>query len=209
MRIVKIVTKADYAAVAFSSIDKQSRCWDAQWLDKSVDISAVSACKLIIYSAGLSISCLYRSCTCRSCKVPSINVVIDILFPKKTKEEFQPFDAEIVAASTQRGLDAVQAREAWAVLATREGWEKLPRYAVGVSSGATMVTSDSQLLPSNTNEHLPGVKCEAESSVVQIRAAAPRALSKRVKVCMPYPLLCCNRCCSWHSGCSWMVLCLR
>ena len=33
----------------------------------------------------------------------------------------------------------VQVREAWAVLAAREGWEKLPKYALGVSSGASMV----------------------------------------------------------------------
>ena len=32
-----------------------------------------------------------------------------------------------------------QVREAWAVLAAREGWEKLPKYALGVSSGASMV----------------------------------------------------------------------
>ena len=41
MRIVKMVTKAEYAAVAFSSADKQSRCWDAQWLERSVDLPAV------------------------------------------------------------------------------------------------------------------------------------------------------------------------
>ena len=32
-----------------------------------------------------------------------------------------------------------QVREAWAVLAARENWEKLPKYALGVSSGASMV----------------------------------------------------------------------
>ena len=32
-----------------------------------------------------------------------------------------------------------QVREAWAALAAREGWEKLPKYALGVSSGASMV----------------------------------------------------------------------
>ena len=41
MRIVKMVTKAEYAAVAFSSTDKQNRCWDAQWLEQSVDLAAV------------------------------------------------------------------------------------------------------------------------------------------------------------------------
>ncbi|CAK0738447.1 hypothetical protein CVIRNUC_001044 [Coccomyxa viridis] len=71
VRIVRMVTKAEYAAVAFSSTDKQNRCWDAQWLEQSVDLSAV--------------------------------------------------------------------REAWAVLAARENWEKLPKYALGVSSGASMV----------------------------------------------------------------------
>lgn len=64
MRIVRIVTKADYAAVAFSSIDKQSHCWDAQWLDKSVDMPAVRACKVTVYSAAVFISCVYRSCRC-------------------------------------------------------------------------------------------------------------------------------------------------
>lgn len=32
-----------------------------------------------------------------------------------------------------------QVKQAWAVLAAREGWEKLPKYALGVSSGASMV----------------------------------------------------------------------
>jgi len=41
MRVVKAVLKADYAALAFSSKDKQSRCYDGQWLDKSEDIPAV------------------------------------------------------------------------------------------------------------------------------------------------------------------------
>ena len=41
MRVVKAVLKADYAALAFSSADMQSRCYDAQWLDKSEDIPAV------------------------------------------------------------------------------------------------------------------------------------------------------------------------
>jgi hypothetical protein len=59
MRIVRSVTRADHAAVAFSSVDRQSRCWDAQWLDKSVDIPAVSACmlKLTSYSTGLLVIC--------------------------------------------------------------------------------------------------------------------------------------------------------
>ena len=43
MRVVKAVLKADYAAVAFSSADKQSRCYDAQWLDKSEDVAAVGS----------------------------------------------------------------------------------------------------------------------------------------------------------------------
>ncbi len=34
-----------------------------------------------------------------------------------------------------------QVKEAWAVVAAREGWEKLPKYALGVSSGASMVHS--------------------------------------------------------------------
>ena len=38
---MRMVTKAEYAAVAFSSTDKQNRCWDAQWLEQSVDLSAV------------------------------------------------------------------------------------------------------------------------------------------------------------------------
>lgn len=42
LRVVRTVTKADYVAVAFTSADRQSRCWDAQWLDKSMDIPAVS-----------------------------------------------------------------------------------------------------------------------------------------------------------------------
>ena len=32
-----------------------------------------------------------------------------------------------------------QVKEAWGALAAREGWEKLPKYALGVSSGASMV----------------------------------------------------------------------
>ena len=64
MRIVRIVTKADYAAVAFSSIDTQSHCWDAQWLDKSVDMPAVRTCKITVYSAAVFISCVCRSCRC-------------------------------------------------------------------------------------------------------------------------------------------------
>ena len=52
VRIVKMVTKAEYAAVAFSSTDKQNRCWDAQWLEQSVDLPAVglhlsSACTVV------------------------------------------------------------------------------------------------------------------------------------------------------------------
>lgn len=40
--MVRAVVKRDYAAVAFSSADRQSRCWDAQGPDHSVDIPAVS-----------------------------------------------------------------------------------------------------------------------------------------------------------------------
>jgi len=32
-----------------------------------------------------------------------------------------------------------QVKEVWALLSGREGWEKLPKYALGVSSGAAMV----------------------------------------------------------------------
>ena len=39
---MRTAVRMDYAAVAFSSIDKQSRCWDAQELDRSLDIPAVS-----------------------------------------------------------------------------------------------------------------------------------------------------------------------
>ena len=38
---MRMVLKAEYAAVAFSSTDKQNRCWDAQWLEQSVDLPAV------------------------------------------------------------------------------------------------------------------------------------------------------------------------
>ena len=41
---MKMVTKAEYIAVAFSSTDKQNRCWDAQWLERSMDLPAVSSC---------------------------------------------------------------------------------------------------------------------------------------------------------------------
>ncbi len=44
MRVVRTAVRMDYAAVAFSSADKQSRCWDAQALDRSVDIPAVGTC---------------------------------------------------------------------------------------------------------------------------------------------------------------------
>ena len=33
----------------------------------------------------------------------------------------------------------LQVRAAWNVLAAREGWDKLPVYALGASSGAAMV----------------------------------------------------------------------
>lgn len=33
-----------------------------------------------------------------------------------------------------------QVKRAWAVLSGRESWEKLPKYALGVSSGAAMVS---------------------------------------------------------------------
>jgi len=33
-----------------------------------------------------------------------------------------------------------QVMKVWAVLSGREGWEKLPKYALGVSSGASMVS---------------------------------------------------------------------
>ena len=39
---MRTVVRMDYAAVAFSSANKQSRCWDAEELDRSMDISAVS-----------------------------------------------------------------------------------------------------------------------------------------------------------------------
>ena len=45
-------------------------------------------------------------------------------------------------------------KDAWAVLAAREGWEKLPKYALGVSSGASMVRSCS--LPAD----IPSASCD-------------------------------------------------
>ena len=42
--MVRTAVRMDYAAVAFSSADRQSRCWDAQALDRSVDIPAVGTC---------------------------------------------------------------------------------------------------------------------------------------------------------------------
>lgn len=39
--IVKTARAFSYVPVAFSSADRDSRCWDAQWLDKSRDIPAV------------------------------------------------------------------------------------------------------------------------------------------------------------------------
>ena len=49
-RLVRTARKFSYVPVAFSSADKESRCWDAQWLDKSRDIAAVRA--------GCSFSCM-------------------------------------------------------------------------------------------------------------------------------------------------------
>ncbi|CAL8463648.1 g3182 [Coccomyxa elongata] len=71
MAIVKTSLARSYVPLAFSSSDKSNRCWDAQWLDKSVDIPNV--------------------------------------------------------------------RETFQKLAARERWEKLPVYALGASSGASMV----------------------------------------------------------------------
>ena len=48
-----------------------------------------------------------------------------------------------------------QVREAWGVLAAREGWEKLPKYALGVSSGASMVRHHAVALsPQHSGMHL-------------------------------------------------------
>lgn len=41
MAIVKVALGKSYVPVAFSSSDKENRCWDAQWLDKSTDIAKV------------------------------------------------------------------------------------------------------------------------------------------------------------------------
>ena len=39
--MVRTAVRMDYAAVAFSSMDRQSRCWDAEGLHRSMDIPAV------------------------------------------------------------------------------------------------------------------------------------------------------------------------
>jgi hypothetical protein len=41
MAIVKKALARSYVPVAFSSADKDNRCWDGQWLDQSVDIPEV------------------------------------------------------------------------------------------------------------------------------------------------------------------------
>ena len=38
---MRTAVRMDYAAVAFSSMDRQSRCWDAEGLHRSMDIPAV------------------------------------------------------------------------------------------------------------------------------------------------------------------------
>ena len=41
MAIVRTALARSYVPIAFSSSDKDNRCWDAQWLDKSLDIPNV------------------------------------------------------------------------------------------------------------------------------------------------------------------------
>lgn len=41
MAIVKTAVARSYVPIAFSSSDETNRCWDAQWLDKSLDIPNV------------------------------------------------------------------------------------------------------------------------------------------------------------------------
>ena len=51
---MRMVTRAEYAAVAFSSTDKQNRCWDAQWLEQSVDLPAVGLHFFLRLCSGIS-----------------------------------------------------------------------------------------------------------------------------------------------------------
>ena len=46
--MVRTAVRMDYAAVAFSSAERQSRCWDAQALDRSLDIPAVRHLSLLL-----------------------------------------------------------------------------------------------------------------------------------------------------------------
>ena len=130
--------------VAFSSAERESRCWDGQWLDKSRDIAAVRVC-------GLPCSCIPASVH------PATAPLAAMRTPALARAAIWE---EALAACCPRVLwgcvlsdlgwthmyfplqvcqVSLQVKAAWNVLAAREGWDKLPVYALGASSGAAMV----------------------------------------------------------------------
>ena len=50
--VVRTALGMSYVPIAFSSVDRESGCWDAQWLDKSKDILAVRPCTLPCKPSG-------------------------------------------------------------------------------------------------------------------------------------------------------------